>query len=72
MNTIRPYDWDFEGDFHPASLLAAREMDDGTIRKAHATLVGEMLEAEMEAQATVEKLREIEALFDRALGQGRN
>jgi hypothetical protein len=31
-----------------------------------------MLEAEMEAEATVEKLREIEALFDRALGQGRN
>jgi hypothetical protein len=52
-----PYDWVREQDF--------------PLKDAHAALVGEMLEAEMEAEATVEKLREIEALWDQALGGGR-
>ena len=56
----RIYDWDYEGDFPRPPL-----------KDAHAALVGDLLETELEVRNAVKKLELIDRIFDRAEGEGR-
>ena len=54
----KPYNW--EEDWH---FLATEGSD--PLKDAHAALVGDLVETELEAQNTLKTLREIERIFNR-------